>query len=263
MAWPQRGDGDPQDLTVISSHSLSSHSWLSYTVEHQWMPLRPKGSGRDWFQGGRRRSPVTCCHRHFMLVYQTHWICWCGMIGWPSMPSALRPLLEARLTPQRVKAVWIEACQRMAWVVGPASQWGDCVPMIECWGDQRPDAKLRGLCPNATITLILGEGVPSFHLWPTGKIITRLDWQCIMMWSYGYTPRDYRPTVCHRVCLPTGLKTCRCIDDWDGTIQYIWGIFLKCMGMGSMPMICRTHRPVAWVLQYILPALCNQGILFW
>jgi hypothetical protein len=60
--------------------------------------------------------------------------------------------------------------------------------MIECWGDERLDAKLRGLCPNATIKLFLGEGIPSYHPQPTGRIIAQLDQQCITMWSDGYTP---------------------------------------------------------------------------
>ena len=45
---------------------------------------------------------------------------------------------------------------------------GSRVTLGSWLGDQRPDAKLRGLCPDATIKLYLGEGIPSCHPRPTG-----------------------------------------------------------------------------------------------
>ena len=69
-------------------------------------------------------------------------------------PDQLR--CESRPCEFLLVAVWLGS-----WDQPVASQWRDCVPRIERWGDQCLDAKLRGLCPDATIKLKLGEGIPS------------------------------------------------------------------------------------------------------
>ncbi len=72
--------------------------------------------------------------------------------------------------------LWLIDIWLGSWDQPVTSQWRDCVPRIERWGDQESlDEKLRGLCPDATFRFKLGEGIPSCLPAPTGRIIVRMD----------------------------------------------------------------------------------------
>ena len=108
---PWRGDCGPQDLAVISLLSLRSFvdcqllQALAGTIEAE------EGISRRLIP--RPMTKIACdlwSQELLLSLYQTHLICRCGTIGRPSTLSALRPLLEARLTPPRVEAMRIVAC---------------------------------------------------------------------------------------------------------------------------------------------------------
>ena len=98
-----------------------------------------------------------------------------------------RALCTHRWRPDRLRRE-LRPCE--LWLVDVwLGSWDQPVTSQKRWGDQeRLDAKLRGLCPDATIKLKLGEGIPSCLPAPTERIIVRMDRQCNAMRSDGFTP---------------------------------------------------------------------------
>jgi len=191
MAWPWRGNCGPQDLVVISLLSLRSF------VDCQ-LPQALAGAIKAEEGISRRLIPTPTTKIAHDLSSRALLLCLYRPIesadaAWLS-GRPRRALCAHRWRPDRLRRksrlceLWLVDVWLGSWDQAVTSQWRDCVPRIECWGDQRLDAKLRGHCPNATIKLKLGGGIPSCLPAPTGRIIVRIDRRCITMRSDGYTP---------------------------------------------------------------------------